>query len=82
MHAYNRWFVVGGGSNGVEYNILLILYLRFPFLKSSAKEPKGNLNKIFMIFINSKISDTFFQVAHIFQYAIGQQESGIQNITP
>lgn len=29
-----------------------------------------------------KISDAFFQVARIFQYAIGQQETQIQNVTP
>ena len=36
IHAKNGWYVVGGGSNGVEYNFLLIFCFMsfiFPYQK-------------------------------------------------
>jgi len=34
VHYPHGWFVVGGGSNGVEYNILLISVLAYLMIKS------------------------------------------------
>ncbi|WBV57587.1 DoxX family protein [Chryseobacterium daecheongense] len=41
VHAQNGWFVVGGGTNGIEFNFLLIfcfLNLMFPEISFRKKE--------------------------------------------
>ena len=42
MHAGNGWFVVGGGTGGVEYSVLLIVsFLFLAFTHSGKKNGKG-----------------------------------------
>ena len=38
VHAREGWFVVGGGSNGVEYNVLLISVLLYLFFYTTPLE--------------------------------------------
>lgn len=38
VHAREGWFVVGGGSNGVEYNVLLISVLLYLFFYTPSPE--------------------------------------------
>jgi putative oxidoreductase len=35
VHAVNGWFVVGGGSNAVEYNVLLIAVISYLIFRDS-----------------------------------------------
>lgn len=42
VHARDGWFVVGGGRNGMEYSVLLIVTLiATALLHRAAQEPKG-----------------------------------------
>lgn len=46
VHWQNGWFVVGGGTNGIEFNILLIccfLNLMFPKISLLKDNKKGSL---------------------------------------
>lgn len=46
VHWQNGWFVVGGGTNGIEFNILLIccfLNLMFPEISLLKDNKKGSL---------------------------------------
>ncbi len=40
VHASSGWFVVGGGSGGVEYSVLLIVCYGFLFVSHAAKLKK------------------------------------------
>jgi putative oxidoreductase len=39
VHARNGWFVVGGGRNGVEFSVLLIVCLVAVLVDTGAKKP-------------------------------------------
>jgi putative oxidoreductase len=41
VHGREGWFVVGGGSNGVEYNVLLIAVFVHLFLCGEQRPQKG-----------------------------------------
>jgi putative oxidoreductase len=44
IHAYSGWYVVGGGSNGVEFNFLLIFsFATFLFPEGLVKKAKADL---------------------------------------
>lgn len=42
VHLPNGWFVVGGGRNGVEFNVLLIVVLASILMAPSQSSPNSN----------------------------------------